>query len=348
MSDKGHRRPPPGWHGGGPPPGSPSVQPGEFWRQLGDVTTKVSANAKELWLDPVKEIVRDIGGDVKEAFRPGGAADAHAALRATAAERRARAPPVAQRPAPAAASSVIHRAHAGASSSHPADLHTHDDATGAAGGFRGGIGWEPARGAAAKQLDSIFASLGDPRRDDADPDDPDDDDDADAVSASERPKSSPGARGDVETGDANADAEISLTSEAALRDETAEAFAKLSAMRSTGGGAWGDLDDFDLRRGGVEGDWIAGGGFMPEPLRRVARAAAKGPMTTLAVAIVAAIVVVGVLVRDHASTRLVEATTVGLEATTAQSEATTAESSPPEEVVMGRKLLAVRVRPGGW
>ena len=43
------------------------MQPGEFWRQLGDVTTKVSANAKELWLDPVKEIVRDIGGDVKEA-----------------------------------------------------------------------------------------------------------------------------------------------------------------------------------------------------------------------------------------------------------------------------------------
>ena len=115
------------------------------------------------------------------------------------------------------------------------------------------------------------------------------------------------------------------------------------------------MGGFDLRRGGVEGDWIAGGGFMPEPLRRVARAAAKGPMTTLAVAIVAAIVVVGVLVRDHASTRLVEATTVGLEATTAQSEATTAqseattaESSPPEEVVMGRKLLAVRVRPGGW
>ena len=50
------------------------MQPSEFWRQLGDVTTKVSANAKELWLDPVKEIVRDIGGDVKEAFRPGGAA----------------------------------------------------------------------------------------------------------------------------------------------------------------------------------------------------------------------------------------------------------------------------------
>lgn len=328
------------------------MQPGEFWRQLGDVTTKVSANAKELWLDPVKEIVREIGGDVKEAFRPGGAADAHAALRATAAERRARAPPVAQRPAPAASSSVIHRGHAGAASPDPANHHTHDDATGAAGGFRGGIGWEPARGAAAKQLDSIFASLGDRYRDD---------DDEAAASASpsasasasrgKEPKSPP--RGDVETGhaDADADAEIPLTSEASLRDETAEAFAKLSAMRSTGGGAWGDLGDFDLRRGDPDGDWIAGGGFMPEPVRRVARAAAKGPMTTLAVAIVAAIVVVGVLVRDHASTRLVEATTEESSPPEEPSPPAPPSDAPPaeaEEVVMGRRLLAVRVGVGGW
>jgi hypothetical protein len=101
MADKFHRRP---------------VAPGGFtqapltttavWRgitnslattaaQVADATpgllAKASAGTKvvleqnrQLWIDPLSEAVRDIAGDAKDAFRPGGAADAAAALRADA------------------------------------------------------------------------------------------------------------------------------------------------------------------------------------------------------------------------------------------------------------------------
>ena len=101
MADKVHRRP---------------VAPGGFtqapltstavWRgitnslattaaQISDATpgllAKASASTKvvleqnrQLWIDPLSEAVQDITGDAKAAFRPGGAGDAAAALRADA------------------------------------------------------------------------------------------------------------------------------------------------------------------------------------------------------------------------------------------------------------------------
>ena len=116
-----------------------------------DVTSKVApsvsssfkeigSSTKEVWLDPLREITRDIAGDVREAFRPGGASEAHASLRATAADARGATP----RNVAASASS---RDAAGAS----------------ALSFRGGIGWEPSPSSkppsAGERLESIFAAL---------------------------------------------------------------------------------------------------------------------------------------------------------------------------------------------
>ena len=47
-------------------------------------TKVVLEQNRQLWIDPLSEAVRDIAGDAKDAFRPGGAADAAAALRADA------------------------------------------------------------------------------------------------------------------------------------------------------------------------------------------------------------------------------------------------------------------------
>jgi hypothetical protein len=122
-----------------------------LWKSLQDVTSKVApsvssslkeigSSTKEVWLDPLREITRDIAGDVREAFRPGGASEAHASLRATAADARGATP----RNVAASASS---RDAAGAS----------------ALSFRGGIGWEPSPSSeppsAGERLESIFAAL---------------------------------------------------------------------------------------------------------------------------------------------------------------------------------------------
>ena len=47
-------------------------------------TKVVLEQNRQLWIDPLSEAMRDIAGDAKDAFRPGGAADAAAALRADA------------------------------------------------------------------------------------------------------------------------------------------------------------------------------------------------------------------------------------------------------------------------
>ena len=98
MSDTHHRRPPTGVQpGSAPTVGRPMPRSAEasqkLWKSLQDVTSKVApsvssslkeigSSTKEVWLDPLREITRDIAGDVREAFRPGGASEAHAPLRA--------------------------------------------------------------------------------------------------------------------------------------------------------------------------------------------------------------------------------------------------------------------------
>jgi hypothetical protein len=105
MSDKEHRPPPggtrgthpPGWAAGGP---STSAGGAGFWgalrtlgSQIKDQTPgalqKFNNHTREVWLDPLKQISKDISSDVKDAFKPGGGAgDAHAQLKAMAAEKR--------------------------------------------------------------------------------------------------------------------------------------------------------------------------------------------------------------------------------------------------------------------
>ena len=155
MSADVPRRPPPGWRGGAPPPANPSLTKtgSELLRSLASVTQSVSASTRELWINPMKEIARDLGGDVKEAFRPGGAADAHAALRAAA--RGASALVVVSG---ASLGSVVHRGARSGAAAGPSSAASASTAQ-PASGFRGGIGWEPARGSAGEQLDTIFASL---------------------------------------------------------------------------------------------------------------------------------------------------------------------------------------------
>ena len=128
MSDTHHRRPPTGVQPGiAPTVGRPMPRSAEasqkLWKSLQDVTSKVApsvssslkeigSSTKEVWLDPLREITRDIAGDVREAFRPGGASEAHASLRATAADARGATPRnvgVARVPAASASSEARRR-----------------------------------------------------------------------------------------------------------------------------------------------------------------------------------------------------------------------------------------------
>ena len=282
MSADVPRRPPPGWRGGAPPPANPSLTKtgSELLRSLASVTQSVSASTRELWINPMKEIARDLGGDVKEAFRPGGAADAHAALRAAA--RGASAPVVVS--GASSSGSVVHRGARSGAAAGPSSAASASTAQ-PASGFRGGIGWEPARGSAGEQLDTIFASL--ESRDDRS--DAADETFLDDVSR----RGAPPPPDDVEAGIDPSDPSESDRS-ALLRDETAEAFARLAEMRRGGGGGGGG--------GGTSLEsWVA------EAARRAVKFAADAPAATLALAAFAALAVVVVLLRDHAANaRLVE------------------------------------------
>jgi hypothetical protein len=239
----------------------------------------VSASTRELWINPMKEIARDLGGDVKEAFRPGGAADAHAALRAAA--RGASAPVVVS--GASSSGSVVHRGARSGAAAGPSSAASASTAQ-PASGFRGGIGWEPARGSAGEQLDTIFASLEsrDDRSDAAD----------EAFSDDVSRRDAPPPPDDVEAGIDPSDPSESDRS-ALLRDETAEAFARLAEMRRDGGGGAGAGTSLE--------SWVA------EAARRAVKFAADAPAATLALAAFAALAVVVVLLRDHAANaRLVE------------------------------------------
>jgi hypothetical protein len=241
----------------------------------------VSASTRELWINPMKEIARDLGGDVKEAFRPGGAADAHAALRAAA--RGASAPVVVS--GASSSGSVVHRGARSGAAAGPTSAASASTAQ-PASGFRGGIGWEPARGSAGEQLDTIFASLEsrDDRSDAAD----------EAFSDDVSRRGAPPPPDDVEAGTDPSDPSESDRS-ALLRDETAEAFARLAEMRRGGGG------------GGGGGGGTSLESRVAEATRRAVAFAADAPAATLALAAFAALAVVVVLLRDHAANaRLVE------------------------------------------
>lgn len=224
MSDKHHRRPQTGGQPGGAPlVGRPMPRSAEasqkLWKSLQDVTSKVApqvssslkeigSSTKEVWLDPLREITRDIAGDVREAFRPGGASEAHAALRAAAADSRATPRNVAAARVPAASVSE-------------------SDAVGASGGFRGGIGWEPTPPkppSAGERLESIFAEFADGGEDDTD------------LEAAERGASASRRElfvpGEIEEDlPSPPSADDSLSASALLRDETKDAFSRLGALR---------------------------------------------------------------------------------------------------------------------
>ena len=247
-----------------------------------DVTSKVApsvsssfkeigSSTKEVWLDPLREITRDIAGDVREAFRPGGASEAHASLRATAADARGATP----RNVAASASS---RDAAGAS----------------ALSFRGGIGWEPSPSSeppsAGERLESIFAAL------EAGEGDTD-------LEAAERGAATTattrrfGVPNEIEEepvpsgdGDADADARGSDAT-ALLRDETADAFSRLGALRLH------KRSDDDAR----------------ELIGALMRRATATPGAAVALAAAAAALVVVLVARDHSlrAARMVDAGGVG-------------------------------------
>ena len=289
MSDKHHRRPQTGGQPGGAPlVGRPMPRSAEasqkLWKSLQDVTSKVApsvssslkeigSSTKEVWLDPLREITRDIAGDVREAFRPGGASEAHASLRATAADARGATP----RNVPAS------RVPAASASSR--------DAAGASGGFRGGIGWEPISPeppppSTGERLESIFAAL------EAGEGDTD-------LEAAERgaARKTRGARfrvpneieeEPVPSGDGDADVGGSDAT-ALLRDETADAFSRLGALRTKNG----SRSDDDAR----------------ELIGALMRRATATPGAAVALAAAAAALVVVFVARDHSlrAARMVDA-----------------------------------------
>ena len=281
MSDKHHRRPQTGGQPGGAPlVGRPMPRSAEasqkLWKSLQDVTSKVApsvssslkeigSSTKEVWLDPLREITRDIAGDVREAFRPGGASEAHASLRATAADARGATP----RNVAASASS---RDAAGAS----------------ALSFRGGIGWEPSPSSeppsAGERLESIFAAL---ETGEGDTD----------LEAAERGTRRLGVPNEIEeepvlSGDGDADAGGSDAA-ALLRDETADAFSRLGALRKENG----SRSDDDPR----------------ELIGALMRRATATPGAAVALAAAAAALVVVFVARDHSlrAARMVDAGGVG-------------------------------------
>ena len=316
MGDKNHRRP--GGSTGGAPivrgPMPRSVEAtNKLWRSLQEtakaVTPQVTASlasvgshTKEVWLDPLREITRDIAGDVREVFRPGGAGDAHAALRASANETRGAVP------------------RNVASASRAPAATKGDAAAGAPGGFRGGsnrastalrrpfplctMGKKSRKKpsptkppSAAERLDSIFASL-----DSGAPAPGNDSDSAENdLDAAERGGRMSGGRDDDghRAGDANTQpgvhikqyGEITEITENAteedepgvsgrlLRDETADAFSKLSAFKSDGG-------------------WCR---YLPAPVEKVVRYATATPGATVAVATIVAMLLVLFIVRDHST-----------------------------------------------
>ena len=242
----------------------------KLWKSLQDVTSKVApqvssslkeigSSTKEVWLDPLREITRDIAGDVREAFRPGGASEAHAALRAAAADSRAT-------PRNVAAARV------------PAVSVSESDAVGASGGFRGGIGWEPAPPkppSAGERLESIFAEFADGGEDDTD------------LEAAERGASVSrrvAVPGEIEEDLPSPPGPDDTDASALLRDETKDAFSRLGA----------------LRRGDDEEASAIGA---------LIRRATKTPGAAVACAGLAATLVVAFVARDHAarSARMVDA-----------------------------------------
>ena len=242
-----------------------------------DVTSKVApsvssslkeigSSTKEVWLDPLREITRDIAGDVREAFRPGGASEAHASLRATAADARGATP----RNVAASASS---RDAAGAS----------------ALSFRGGIGWEPSPSSeppsAGERLESIFAAL---ETGEGDTD----------LEAAERGTRRLGVPNEIEeepvlSGDGDADAAGSDAA-ALLRDETADAFSRLGALRKENFRSRSDDDPREL-------------------IGALMRRATATPGAAVALAAAAAALVVVFVARDHSlrAARMVDAGGVG-------------------------------------
>lgn len=179
MADKFHRRP---------------VAPGGFtqapltttavWRgitnslattaaQVADATpgllAKASAGTKvvleqnrQLWIDPLSEAVRDIAGDAKDAFRPGGAADAAAALRADARGIHSKDPLTSDSLTSSAAAGGVRPGASSALAPRPSPS--------VAAPVRDA---SRERGQAARKLDAIFSMLH--------PGDDDDDDEADVV-----------------------------------------------------------------------------------------------------------------------------------------------------------------------
>ena len=296
MSDKHHRRPQTGGQPGGAPlVGRPMPRSAEasqkLWKSLQDVTSKVApqvssslkeigSSTKEVWLDPLREITRDIAGDVREAFRPGGASEAHAALRAAAADSRAT-------PRNVAAARV------------PAVSVSESDAVGASGGFRGGIGWEPAPPkppSAGERLESIFAEFADGGEDDTD------------LEAAERGASVSrrvAVPGEIEEDLPSPPGPDDTDASALLRDETKDAFSRLGA----------------LRRGDDEEASAIGA---------LIRRATKTPGAAVACAGLAATLVVAFVARDHVarSARMVDAGGVGGEPGVS-AETPPAETPPP-------------------
>jgi hypothetical protein len=191
--------------------------------QVSASTAQIGSSTKETWLEPLRGITRDLASDVREAFRPGGASEAHAALRATASETRGATP------------RNVASTRASADSA---------DAAGASGGFRGGIGWEPTPPeppSTDERLDTLFASL-ETREDELD------------GSASAERLRSPrdwGTPRDANPRDAPGDVaetreeDEETTRERLLRDETFEAFSRLGTLKTTA--RWGD-DEIGLGR----------------------------------------------------------------------------------------------------
>lgn len=330
MSDKNHRKPPPG---GAPGVGGTGVR--GFWKGLAHfandfkeqgVIQKLSANTKEVWLNPIREIAKDIGADVKEALRPGGASDAHAALRAAAADTRRRPPSSssggASHHSNARGQGGHERSSAGSGASSASKSRPGGGSRGGCGGG-GGAGAKGQAGQAGKQLDSIFASF-DPSAD------PSDEAAADGEVVTGglnegrgHKRHGHGAQNDGEGTTASemmAEAADSLKSDMSVT----AAFAKIQAMRVGGGGGGGTAGSGG-GGGGVGAGGAGGGGSeglggllrppaskwepVPEPVRRIAAAAAdavRGQLTVVACAVAVLLLVVGVIAWEHTSTTAAE------------------------------------------